>query len=192
MFTGIIESVGRLERATPTRHGKTLRVRTALGRELAPGQSVAVNGVCLTVTDRSDAWFEAVAVPETLSKTTLGQLAPDTPVNLERALRVGDRLDGHWVQGHVDGICRVAAVDGEGRYELTYPEAHAGHIIEHGSIAIDGISLTVARLSGTRLTVAIVPATFQRTNVGTWQVGTRCNVEFDLLAKYAARAILSA
>ena len=192
MFTGIIEEVGQLLDTIDIGEGRRLRIATRLGPELMLGQSVAVNGVCLTVTAHTDNTFEVTVIPETLRKTTLGQLLPGTPLNLERALKIGARLDGHIVQGHIDAACPITQIqqtDNERLYTLTLPAAFAGFVINTGSIAIDGISLTVARLHGLRLTVAIIPYTYAHTNVQEWATGTRCNVEFDLIGKYAARQL---
>lgn len=190
MFTGIIEATGRLDNSVPDAHGRKLRIAAPFASRLAPGQSIAVNGACLTIAAADSTHFEAVVIPETQRKTTLGDLQPGTLLNLERAIAMGAHLDGHLLQGHIDTQCPITAVrdsGGERLYDLEVPAPFGAYIIQTGSIAIDGISLTIAQLHGLSLTVAIVPFTYQNTNVHTWHVGTRCNVEFDLMAKYAAR-----
>ena len=190
MFTGLVEQVGQLTSSRATPHGRELVIRTALSSELSVGQSIAVNGVCLSLTDHSPDTFTVLAVPETLSKTTLAELLPDTPVNLERALLANSRLDGHLVQGHIDTTCtisRASAQESKRIYEFLIPSEYSGLIVPHGSIALDGISLTIADLRESYISVAIIPQTYEHTNVSTWQPGTRCNVEFDILAQYVAR-----
>ncbi len=190
MFTGIIEEVGRLDDAAPVAHGRRLRISARTALHLTPGQSIAVNGACLTVEAAKGERFEVVAIPETQRKTTLGMLQPGALVNLERAIAMGARLDGHLVQGHVDVQCLITSVQDSGRerlYEWEVPASFGAYMIQTGSIAVDGISLTIARLCGLHMTVAIIPLTYQNTNAHTWHVGTRCNVEFDLMAKYVGR-----
>lgn len=192
MFTGIIEEVGTLAAVHPLDGGRRLTIAARLAPDLRPDQSVAVNGVCQTVVAVAGDTFEVVAVAETLRKTTLGRLAPGVPLNLERAMRPGDRLDGHLVQGHVDATGTVTAVtpDGAGTlYRVRFDPAFAPYVIPVGSIALDGISLTIARLDADELTVAIIPHTRALTNVGTWEVGTAVNMEFDLIGKYVARSL---
>jgi len=153
----------------------------------APGQSVAVNGVCLTV-DRVDAdQLEFVAVPETLSRTTLGSLHAGSRVNLERALRVGDELGGHWVQGHVDGVGTIAAVDRaeDGvRVAIEAPEGIRRFLAEKGSVTVDGMSLTVAAWRSPVFTVALIPYTLENTTAPDYRAGMRVNLESDLIARY--------
>lgn len=187
MFTGIIEELGRVQQIEPLGGGMRLTIAAQMAPTLRPDQSVAVNGVCLTVVSASAAHFEVVVVEETLRKTTLGSLKPGMPVNLERALQAGARLDGHFVQGHVDTMGEVLEVipEATGRlYRIRFPEAFRMYVVPTGSIALDGISLTVARLEGDTLTVAIIPHTLAKTNVSTWQPGGRVNIEFDVLGKY--------
>lgn len=190
MFTGLVEQVGQLESSTPTPYGRELVISTALSSELSLGQSIAINGVCLSLMDHSTDTFTVLATPETISKTTLGELPVGIPLNLERAMPVDSRLDGHLVQGHIDLACsitRASEQDGKRIYGLTIPGEHSGLIVPHGSIALDGISLTIAKIHESAITVAIIPHTYQYTNVATWHPGTRCNVEFDILAKYVQR-----
>lgn len=192
MFTGIIEDVGRLDDCTAIDRGARLRICTKLAPELTLGQSVAINGVCLTVDKGNVDSIEVVAVPETLRKTNLGQLRRGSLVNLERALQVSARIDGHLVQGHVDARCPIVgrSVEHSDRlYTLECPDDSSHLVIKSGSIAIDGISLTIARQHKQQMTVAIVPYTYGNTNVRTWEVGTQRNVEFDMLGKYVARQL---
>ncbi len=190
MFTGIIEEVGTLAAVHDLGGGRRLTVAARMAPELRPDQSVAVNGVCQTVVAVHGDAFDVVAVEETLRKTTFGSFAPGTPVNLERAMRPDARLDGHLVQGHVDATGTVVAVEPQttGRhYRIRFDAAFAPYVIPVGSIALDGISLTVARLAEDELTVAVIPHTYDLTNVRSWHPGTPVNMEFDLIGKYVAR-----
>ena len=193
MFTGIIEEVGTVANVTPLAGGRRLRLSCSFADALAVDESVAVDGVCLTVVARDADAFEAVAVEETLSKTALGDRQPGDGVNLERAMVLGDRLDGHLVQGHVDAagvIERVDALDDSHLVWVRYPTDHADHLIPRGSVTVDGVSLTVARLDeppGT-FALAIIPHTWDKTTAGRWCVGDRVNLEFDLVGKYVLRA----
>ena len=160
---------------------------------LRRGESVAVDGCCLTVESRTNRTFTAFGSPETLSRTTLGGKSPGAPVNLERALSIGDRLGGHLVSGHVDGIGRVVSIRSAGgrswEYCFEIPEALAGEVVSKGSIAIDGVSLTVARLEETRVTVAVIPETYRRTTLSRKREGDAVNVETDLIGKYVFRQL---
>ena len=193
MFTGIVEEVGRVEAVTPLSGGTRLRVACSFAGELKVDESVAVDGACLTVVAHDAAAFEAVAVEETLAKTALGGRSAGDGVNLERALRLPARLDGHLVQGHVDTTGTVEAVDALGDSHLVrirYPERFADHLIPVGSVTVDGVSLTVARLDeppGT-FAVAVIPHTWERTTAGRWQPGQAVNLEFDLVGKYVLRS----
>ena len=193
MFTGIIEEVGTVAEVTPLAGGRRLRLACSFATELAVDESVAVDGVCLTVVARDADAFEAVAVEETLSKTALGDRQPGDGVNLERALVLGDRLDGHLVQGHVDAtgtVERVDALDGSHLVWVRYPRDHAHLLIPRGSVTVDGISLTVARLDeppGT-FALAIIPHTWDHTTARHWAKGDRVSLEFDLVGKYVLRA----
>ncbi len=187
MFTGIIEEVGQIVRIDPLGGGRRLTLRANFAGALRSDQSVAVNGVCLTVVAADAQTFTVEVIEETLRKTTLGRLTEGTPVNLERALPFNGRIDGHFVQGHVDTTGEVVSVEAEETdrlYCIRFPQAFRPYLIPTGSIAIDGISLTVARLEEEMLTVAIIPHTFQKTNVSTWQPGTLVNLEFDMIGKY--------
>ena len=192
MFTGIIEAVGTVEAVTPLEGGRRLRLAAPFAGTLRVDESVAVNGVCLTVVGQDAAAFEAVAVEETLAKTSLGDLVAGAEVNLERAMAMGGRLDGHIVQGHVDATGTVEAVEAladSWMVRVAYPERFAPYLIPVGSVALDGISLTVARLEEDVLTVAVIPHTWHHTTVHAWRPGRRVNLEFDLIGKYVVRAL---
>lgn len=192
MFTGLIADVGRLEAIDASDEGAHLRVRTRLAGDLAGGDSIAVNGVCLTVAGRSADAFEADVMNQTLEMTSLAALTADSRVNLEPALHAGDRLGGHIVQGHVDGTGEVAEVNDDGfsrRLVVALPGPLARYVVERGSVALDGVSLTVADLRGDRLEVSLVPETIERTTLGELAVGSRVNVEVDVLARYVERLL---
>ena len=187
MFTGIIEEVGKIAAVRDLGGGRRLTIEAQMAPELRPDQSVAVNGVCQTVVAVEANTFDVVAVEETLRKTTFGSLTASRPVNLERAMQPTGRLDGHFVQGHVDATGTVTAVEKEQTnwlYRVRFDAQFAPYLIPVGSITLDGISLTVARLNETELTVAIIPHTYDHTIVSTWQPGTHVNLEFDMIGKY--------
>ncbi len=191
VFTGLVQDIGSVAAIESTAGGARLRVHTVLHGEIADGDSVAVNGVCLTATAVEDGGFSADAMRETLRRSSLGTLEPGGAVNLELALRADQRLGGHVVQGHVDGIGRVAAIreDGFARALTVEPEDPAllRYVAEKGSIAIDGVSLTVARVDDRGLDVALIPETLERTTLGAASVGAPVNLEVDILAKYVER-----
>jgi riboflavin synthase len=192
MFTGIIGELGVVETVESGAEGARLRIRAGLASELGPGDSVAVNGACLTATSTGNGAFEADVMQQTLSLTTLGELEPEAPVNLELPLRASDRLGGHVVQGHVDGTARVAEVKDEGfarRIRLELPEELRSYVVERGSIAIEGVSLTVAGLAGDAVEVSLIPETLERTTLGDLEPGSRVNVECDVLARYVRRQL---
>ena len=198
MFTGIIEEVGTItavESLGSDRAGKQFTIEAEMASDLHVDQSVSINGACQTVVDvDADASTFAVdTIEETLRKTSFGYLEAGTPVNLERALQAGDRLDGHFVQGHVDTTGTVEAVEREETdwlYTIRFDPQYAAYLIPVGSIAVDGISLTVARLAEDTFTVAIIPHTYEETNVSTaWTEGAAVNLEFDLIGKYVARSL---
>lgn len=198
MFTGIIEEVGTLVQVDPLgsdRAGKRLTIEAEMAPELRVDQSVSINGACQTVVavDADASTFAVDSIEETLRKTTFGSLTAGTPVNLERALQAGDRLDGHFVQGHVDTTGTVTAVEREETdwlYTIEFDPDYASYLIPVGSIAVDGISLTVARLDEEAFTVAIIPHTYEETNVSTaWTEGAAVNLEFDLIGKYVAQSL---
>ena len=191
MFTGIIEEVGRVRSVHPLGGGLRLRIAASFAQELRVDQSVSVSGACQTVVAVEGDAFEVVSIEETLRKTNLGALREGASVNLERAMRPGDRLDGHLVQGHVDatGILQGMKQEATSRlYRVQVPREYAPFVIEAGSIALDGISLTVARLEDEHLSVAIIPHTLQQTAIeANWRPGAAINLEFDMLGKYAIR-----
>jgi riboflavin synthase len=192
MFTGLIADVGTVERVAPRQGGArlTLRPKTLEVDALALGESVACSGACLTVAERGGGLVSFDAVPETLSRTTLGSWRPGTQVNLERALALGDRLGGHLVAGHVDAVGEVVArvAEGQGaRLTISLPPAIAPLVAEKGSVAIDGVSLTVARAHRDRFEVALIPETLSRTTLGAVGPGTRVNLEADVVARHVAR-----
>jgi len=190
MFTGLIEDVGRVERVIS---GQTtdLWIASKLAAEgMTNGQSIAVDGACLTVVEMSRNQFRVQASPETLRRTTLGSLETGAPVNLERPLHVGDRLGGHWVLGHVDTVSRILETKAEGgalAMRFSLPSQIAGLFIEKGSVAIDGISLTVNEVADESFGVMLIPETRQRTHLGDKQIGRLVNLEADLIGKYVAR-----
>jgi len=189
MFTGIIEEVGEVSGIIDTGGFRTISVSgTSVFDDLHIGSSIAVNGVCLTVRTIGANLFSAEMSRETLDRTSLGSLARRSIVNLERPMRADARFGGHIVQGHVDGLGRIAAFNREGdAWDLLveYPASAARYIVEKGSIAVDGISLTVASLQGPRrFSVAIIPHTFENTNLRNAQAGDPVNLEFDVVAKY--------
>lgn len=195
MFTGLIEDVGAVAEVKPTPAGFRLRVSTALGKDLVPGDSLAVNGVCLTVVSADAEGVHADVSPETVRVSALGSLRRETPVNLERPMRADARLGGHFVLGHVDATGTVDDIRQEGdSYWLTvkYPPAMAALLVRKGSVAVDGISLTVAGLDGSRFDVQIIPFTWTHTNLRTLKAGDLVNLEFDILGKYVARALEAA
>ncbi len=185
MFTGIIEEVGRV---TLTRPGKLVIAAGKVLQGMEPGQSIAVNGVCLTVTDFDANSFSADVMPETLSRTNLGLLSAGDKVNVERPLVLGGQLGGHLVQGHVDGTARVASTTWDGKAQLirfeTSPEVMR-YVVEKGFIAVDGISLTVATRDDVSFQVSVVDYTRRHTNLGDRQAGDQVNLEVDIIAKYA-------
>jgi riboflavin synthase len=191
-FTGLIQGLGRIGAIDRSDEGARVTIETALVAELRAGDSIAVNGVCLSATSLENGSFAADAMNETLSRTSLGDLAPGTEVNLELPLRAGDRLGGHVVQGHVDGIGAIVDVADDGfarRIRIEAAPELLRYVIEKGSIAVDGVSLTVAGLDKRSFTVSLIPDTVQRTNLGRAAVGDRVNLEVDVLAKYVEKLI---
>jgi len=191
MFSGIVERVGSVESIERGGSGEArIRVRAAFPSPPSPGASVAVNGVCLTVESEAEGVTRFTAVPETLRRTTLGGLRPGARVNLERALRVGDEIGGHWVQGHVDAIARVDQVRRAGAdrlVRLIVPEPLRRYVALKGSLTLDGVSLTVASWEEPRATVALVPYTLEHTIASDYEEGSDVNLEVDLLARYLER-----
>jgi len=179
-------------RADRSGDGARMTIETALASDLHEGESVAVNGVCLTATDVADGSFAADVMNETLARTSLAAAGPGTGVNLELPLRPTDRLGGHVVQGHVDGLGTIAAVSDDGfarRVEVEVNAELLRYVVLKGSIAVDGVSLTVAELGESSFTVSLIPESLARTNLGAAQPGTKVNVEVDVLAKYVERLI---
>ncbi len=192
MFTGLVSDVGVVERVAPREGGArlSLRPRRLATDDLALGESVACSGVCLTVVERGGGVVSFDAVPETLSRTTIGSWRPGSTVNLERALALSDRLGGHLVQGHVDAVGEVLsrAAEGQGaRLAISLPASIAPLVAEKGSIAVDGVSLTVAAAGRDRFEVALIPETLARTTLGEARPGTKVNLEVDVVARHVAR-----
>jgi riboflavin synthase len=191
MFTGLVEAVGRLLERKSLPGGARLRIGTDLAPRLAGGDSLAVNGVCLTVIVAGEAEVHADVGPETLRVTTLGALQPGALVNLEQPLRADGRLGGHFVQGHVDGVGHIEEVRREEEfswYTISFPPALAPYLVVKGSIAVDGISLTVAGLGPDRFDVQVIPYTLEHTSLKAARPRDRVNLECDLIGKYVARA----
>jgi riboflavin synthase len=192
MFTGLIEAVGEVGEVKQVPAGLRLRIDTHLAPELAPGDSVAVNGVCLTVVSGDASGVHMDVGPETLRVTALGALRRASLVNLERPLRADSRLGGHFVQGHVDAVGTIEDIRREGDcwwVTVRYPASLAANIVRKGSIAVDGISLTVAGVDDRRLDVQIIPFTWENTNLRNARVGESVNIECDILGKYVLRAL---
>jgi riboflavin synthase len=191
MFTGLVEAVGELVERKPTSGGYRLRIETALAPELAAGDSIAVNGVCLTVIVAEGHEFHADVGPETVRVTTLGRLSRGSRVNMERPLRADSRLGGHFVQGHVDAIGHVEDWRADHDFHwltVSFPAQLAPFIVSKGSIAVDGISLTVAGLGPDRFDVQVVPFTIEHTNLSRAQIRDAVNLECDMVGKYVVRA----
>jgi riboflavin synthase len=191
MFTGLVEAVGELVEREPTSGGFRLRIVSRLASELAPGDSLAVNGVCLTVILAEENAIHADVGPETVRVTTLGWLSPGSALNLERPLRADSRFGGHFVQGHVDAVGHIEELRAAAEFHwltVSFPSQLAPFIVHKGSIAVDGISLTVAGLGVDRIDVQVVPYTMTHTNLGRVQVRDRVNLECDMIGKYVVRA----
>jgi riboflavin synthase len=191
VFTGIIQDVARLVRSQPKGPGRRLEISTALDTDsFETGESIAINGVCLTVAAFSAGAFEADASPETLRRSNLGALRPGDAVNLERALRPVDRLGGHFVLGHIDAEGRLSSRTAEGEFwvlRFEAPPEVTRYLVEKGSVAVDGISLTVSACSERGFEVAVIPHTLQRTNLPLRKPGDRVNLEVDILGKYVEK-----
>lgn len=192
MFTGLIEDLGAVEAVERTDDGARLRISSRLASELALGDSIAVNGCCLTATAVEDGVFETEAMNQTLTVTALSEIGEGSKVNLELAMKAGDRLGGHIVQGHVDGVGTVASVEDDGfarRVRVELPPELIRYVVDKGSITLGGVSLTVAELGETWAEVSLIPETLERTNLGEVQVGSQINVECDIVAKYVERLV---
>jgi len=192
VFTGLIEDLGTVEAVERGDDGARLRISTSLASEVSDGDSVAVNGCCLTATAISAGAFETEAMNQTLQVTALGGIDEGSRVNLELAMKAGDRLGGHIVQGHVDGIGTVAAVEDDGfarRIRVELPLELLRYVVDKGSITLSGVSLTVAELGETWAEVSLIPETLERTNLTEAVPGSRLNVECDIVAKYVERLV---
>lgn len=197
MFTGLIQDMGRVESLEENAEGLLLRVGTRLGGELEPGDSIAVDGACLTAVEPAPESFTAEVMRQTLDFTTIGELEPGASVNLEPAAKLGDRLGGHLVQGHVDGVATVDSRRDDGfarRLRVTIPAPLAAYVVAQGSVTLNGVSLTVAGNSEQHIgapwfEVSLIPETLERTNLGDAEPGSRLNFESDLIAKYVERLL---
>jgi riboflavin synthase len=192
LFTGLIQDVGEVRSLDAGDEGARLKIATSLGPEVGLGDSVAVNGICLTATAADDSGFDTEAMNQTLEVTALGGVGAGDEVNLELAMKASDRLGGHIVQGHVDGVGEVVALTDDGfakRLRLALDSDLLRYAIDKGSIALDGVSLTIADLGDDWLEVSLIPETLERTNLGAAQAGRKINVECDVIAKHVERLV---
>jgi riboflavin synthase len=192
VFTGLVEDLGTVAAVDATADGVRLTLESRLAHELGEGDSVAVNGVCLTAVGICGERFGADVMHETLRRSSLGEIVAGSRVNLELALRVDARLGGHMMQGHVDGVGAVAAVRPDGFARIVTVDADPSllrYVVEKGSIAVDGVSLTVARVGDSDFDVSLIPETLERTNLGRAQPGAPVNLEVDILAKYVEKLV---
>jgi riboflavin synthase len=189
MFTGLVETMGEVVGVEHDERGAVIEIASSIADELEPGDSISVSGACLTAREIDRGCFRADVVSETLRRTTLGELAGGSRVNLELPLRLSDRLGGHVVLGHVDGVGEVRARRESGEIEVTIDEQLSRYVVEKGSIALDGVSLTVAAVDSSTVTVALIPATRESTTLGEAAVGVRLNVEVDIMAKHLERLV---
>lgn len=192
MFTGIVKELGTVAQVERSGEGAHLKLGASFAGELADGDSVAVSGVCLTVTSHTADAFTADVMNQSLELTSLGALEPGSEVNLEPALRAGDPLGGHIVQGHVDCTGEVVAVVPDGiasRLAISVPERYRRYFVEHGSVTVDGVSLTVATLTDEGFEVSLIPETLERTTLGNAKTGDTVNLEFDVIARYVERLL---
>jgi riboflavin synthase len=190
MFTGLVADIGQVRAVEAGAEGARMRIATPLASEIATGDSVAVNGVCLTATAVGADGFETEAMNQTLSVTALGAVEAGDPVNLELAAKVSDRLGGHIVQGHADGVAEVLSIEDDGfakRLRVGLGPGLLRYVVAKGSIALSGVSLTVAGLGDSWVEVSLIPETLERTNLGTLAAGDKLNVECDVVAKYVER-----
>jgi riboflavin synthase len=193
MFTGIVEETGAI--AGVEDHGDSLCLRIVaptVTQDAVHGASISVNGICLTVTEHGQEWFEADVMRETLERTSLRSLRPGDPVNLERAAKVDGRLGGHIVQGHVDGVGEIVHVNPDERWTIigvAVPSALTRYMVEKGSITVDGVSLTIVSVHDEGFTVSLIPTTLAETTLGTRAVGDVVNIEVDVLAKYVEKLV---
>jgi riboflavin synthase len=192
VFTGLIEDLGTVEAVERGEEGARLRISTSLASEISEGGSVAVNGCCLTATAATADGFETEAMNQTLQVTALNAIKQGSRVNLELAMKAGDRLGGHIVQGHVDGVGTVLSVEDDGfarRIRVELPSELLRYVIDKGSITLDGVSLTIAELGESWVEVSLIPETLERTNLTDAAPGTKLNVECDVVAKYVERLV---
>jgi riboflavin synthase len=192
VFTGIVQEVGRVEAVERDGEGLRLRIESSLSRELAAGDSVAVSGVCLTAVDPGDSSFAADLSPETVARSALGALAAGDGVNLELAVRPTDRLGGHIVQGHVDGVGAIESVieaGGAREVRVSAPADLLRYVVEKGSVTVDGVSLTVTEVDATGFSVSLIPETLARTTLGTSSPGGPVNLEVDVIAKHVEKLL---
>jgi riboflavin synthase len=192
MFTGLVEALAPVDRVEDEGNGRALVVAAPFAAEVATGESVAINGACLTVVARDARTCRFQAGPETLRRTNLGELKAGDRVNLERALRVGDRLGGHLVQGHVDGLGRIASRQRQGEWEVVWfscPAELATQMVAKGSVTVDGVSLTVVDVTADGFSVALIPHTLAMTTLGFKAAGASVNLETDVLAKYVWKCL---
>ncbi len=193
MFTGLVAELGRVSATERREGGLHLEVAASLAAELATGDSIAINGVCLTAASVQKGSFSAYVMAETVRRSSLGALSAGDEVNLELPLRAGDRLGGHVVQGHVDGLGEIESVEGEGSARVVRVSAAPEllrYVVEKGSIAVDGASLTVASVDGDGLTVSLIPETLERTTLGAAAPGRPVNLEVDVLAKHVEKLLI--
>lgn len=192
MFTGIVETQGVIKKVIEKGSNKTFWIKSPLSSKLKPDQSVAHDGACLTVEEVKASRYRVTAIGETLSKTTLGDWQEDSVINLERCLKINDRLDGHFVQGHVDTTAACIdkkEKDGSWEFRFQFPVEFTSLIIEKGSITVNGISLTVFNVNENTFNVAIIPYTIEHTNMSLLKPGQKVNIEFDMLGKYINRKL---
>lgn len=187
MFTGIVSEVGSVTELKKIKGGQEIAIKCSFANDVHVDESIAINGVCHTVVSHTDEVFKVQSVEETLRKTNLGDLDEGSPVNLERSLTLDKAVEGHIVQGHVDTTGTIKKIDQDGAdllLTIEYPEEHRDYVVGRGSISLDGISLTIARNEGNQFAVAIIPYTWEETNLKSKNVGDRVNLEFDIFGKY--------
>ena len=192
MFTGIVESIGKIEKIETNKSNLSIYIKSNLQSELKVDQSIAHNGICLTVDSLNSSVYRVTAIEETIEKSSIQSWNEGDEINLERCMKIGDRLDGHIVQGHVDttGNCiKKIEVDGSWVFEFQYPKEFSNLMVEKGSITINGISLTAFNVTNTSFEVAIIPYTIEHTNLHQVEVDSKINLEFDIIGKYVARLI---
>jgi riboflavin synthase len=193
MFTGIIEEIGKIEQTSKRGNNLLLRIKaTKVSSDLKVADSVNINGACQTIIEVKDDYFTVEAVEETLRRTSLGQLKAGDFVNLERALRLSDRLGGHMIAGHVDFVARTRSITQKDQsyvFEFEFPPEYRTHFVEKGSVAVDGVSLTVVEVFVSSFTVSVIPFTVQNTNLGKKKIGDAVNIETDLIGKYVERIL---